>query len=509
MTRATLALVNRSLREDTRRALPYFGRMGLVGLILFFLITTTYRQQAFSFTAAGISFFRQVMFINFFFFTIVGLGYFASVITEEKEEGTLGLLRMTNLNPISILLGKSTSRLFGAFLLVLAQFPFTILARSLGGISFDQIAASYVCLLAYIFLLSNLALFFSVVSTRTVRAGLWTALALVAFFIFPPIFKGLLREQFGASPAFLDRIIESNALVRLIEILDTGFAGNPLAIQPISNVGLGLVLFLFSWLLFNPFNQHEKDPTPRRLTASSGSSISFFKAGRAWKPKAVLWKDLIVHRGGGFGILLKTLGLAFLAFVLFPVLVFGFGGSPTIEDFGAVMLSFGIPIFILEVLFSASRIFKQEIKWKTLSSLLLIPESTGYLLRQKLVAAFLGTLPVLGFIFVGCLIHAEDVIDVLDEEGFIAFFFYASCQLVLISVLVALLSIHLKWGALPLGLVITVIGNQIIFLPLAFAGMDGDSIYVCMAALGIAFLILSAALLPSISQGIEKAAARE
>ena len=54
-------------------------------------------------------------------------------MAEEKEEQTLGLLRMTGLSPLSILLGKSTSRLCGALLLLAAQFPFTIFAVTLGG----------------------------------------------------------------------------------------------------------------------------------------------------------------------------------------------------------------------------------------------------------------------------------------------------------------------------------------------------------------------------------------
>src|SRR5439155_21710329 len=112
--------------------------------------------------APGLRFFQAVVQINFFFITLAGVGYFASAITEEKEEMTLGLLRMTSLNPLSILLGKSTSRVFGAVLLLLAQFPFTLLAVSLGGVSVAQVMAVYCTLGAYVFLLSNVALFCSV-----------------------------------------------------------------------------------------------------------------------------------------------------------------------------------------------------------------------------------------------------------------------------------------------------------------------------------------------------------
>src|SRR6188508_1110713 len=131
MSSPLLALFARSLREDVRLKMTYFTRVGLVAVILLFLLSTT---DAFGWTnAPGLRFFGTVVFINFFFIVLAGFSYFASAITEEKEEMTLGLLRMTNLDPLSILLGKSTSRLIGALLLLVAQLPFTLLAISLGG----------------------------------------------------------------------------------------------------------------------------------------------------------------------------------------------------------------------------------------------------------------------------------------------------------------------------------------------------------------------------------------
>jgi ABC-type Na+ efflux pump permease subunit len=120
------------------------------------------------------------------------LSYFSSAITEEKEEMTLGLLRMTNLNPLSILLGKSTSRLCGALLLLAAQLPFTLLAVAFGGISTRQIMAAYCTLAAYILLLSNLALLFSVTARRTAAAAFFTGLMLFIYLVGYAILPGLL-----------------------------------------------------------------------------------------------------------------------------------------------------------------------------------------------------------------------------------------------------------------------------------------------------------------------------
>ena len=113
MNKGVLALFVRSMREDSRRMLPYAARVALVLLVLLVVSIT---QQVFRAGggAAGLNVFRGVTWLNFGCLTLIGLTYFASSITEEKEDGTLGLLRMTNLNPVSILLGKSTSRLIAA-----------------------------------------------------------------------------------------------------------------------------------------------------------------------------------------------------------------------------------------------------------------------------------------------------------------------------------------------------------------------------------------------------------
>ena len=82
-------------------------------------------------------------------------GFFATAITEEKEEGTLGLLKMAGISRVSILLGKSTSRLITAILLFLVQLPFTLLAITLGGVTLGQIFAAYWALLAYMLLVAH------------------------------------------------------------------------------------------------------------------------------------------------------------------------------------------------------------------------------------------------------------------------------------------------------------------------------------------------------------------
>ena len=98
---------------------------------------------------------------------------------------TLGLLRMAGIGPLALLSGKSIPRMFGAVLLLSSQFPFTLLAITLGGVTIHQVTATYYSLLSYTLLLANVALFCSVVSRRTSGAAFATAAA-IALFLFVP-----------------------------------------------------------------------------------------------------------------------------------------------------------------------------------------------------------------------------------------------------------------------------------------------------------------------------------
>src|SRR5436190_2075225 len=156
MTSPLLALMGRALREDVNDKRTYQTRVSVGVIILLALMMVSMASKWTS--ATGRTFFVIVVTLQTLTITLSGLTYFASAIAEEKEEQTLSLLRMTGLNPLAVVLGKSTSRLCGALMLLAAQLPFTIIAVTFGGISLRQIVATYCTLAAYTFLLCNIAL---------------------------------------------------------------------------------------------------------------------------------------------------------------------------------------------------------------------------------------------------------------------------------------------------------------------------------------------------------------
>ncbi len=447
------------MREDVRAKLTYFARSGLIIVILLFL-SFTQLQMGWS-NAPGLRFFQTVMTINCCFIVLAGLSYFSSAITEEKEEMTLGLLRMTNLNPLSILLGKSTSRVLGALLLLIAQFPFTLLAVSLGGVSVGQILACYCTLGAFIVFLSNLALLCSVVCRRSSAAAVLTALVLIVGFVIVPVvsFVTGLARRFGATVrdapwvTTLDTVAgwisEASPFKRLTEILRTGFAEGPWCWQIGSNLVLGAGCFLLAWAVFDVFCNEQAEAGPSRGALARSTSI--FRrtgAGRAWN-RALAWKDFYFVAGGKTAIAAKF-GLYILPFASMRFSPTRWGGPSDWDEIGGTMLGWMLAVLALEMAFAAARVFRIERQWKTLSSLATLPMSIRQIAYSKILGCLPTLIPAATYAALGALLVWPDLIRNLDTTGTNAFLFcaYALAQLLFFLHFVAWLSLWMKRGAL-------------------------------------------------------------
>ena len=178
MRAGTAAMFTRALRSDARHLRPHLFRMLFAGLILGSLVMA--HVQSLSLGAPGLFFFSNILWLNLALIVLAGVSFLSTAITEEKEEGTLGLLMLAGVSPLSMLLGKSSSRQFSTALLLVVQFPFALMAIVLGGVTFTQIVAGYIALAAFLALAANIGLLASVICRRSGNAGGLTLLALLA-----------------------------------------------------------------------------------------------------------------------------------------------------------------------------------------------------------------------------------------------------------------------------------------------------------------------------------------
>ncbi|WP_010583663.1 hypothetical protein [Schlesneria paludicola] len=454
-----LALLTRALRMDARQLRNHLFRLAFVGFIYLCLLTATFQSAMLG--APGLTFFSQIAWLNALFITCAGIGFFSSAITEEKEEDTIGLLQMAGLNHLGILFGKSTSRLIQVMLLLVVQFPFMLLAVTLGGVTTQQIIAAYVDLMAYTVLLANVALVSSVVFQRGGAAAAFTTLLMVLYGVIPKVaavelkdlqVTGWTKSIWWQSLVLtlLEWIQDSCVYYKLSDVMMTGFNEPFLTKQVISNVGVGVFCFGLAWLLFGPYvNSASQGNASRGAVLKSTTRMKFLSPGRCWTYPFV-WKDF-QFIGGGYLLLVGK----FMAYIsLFLVLMgvaeipsnsLGIGPSDVLPVYSVTLLAF----LVLESCVYASRIFHDEIRLQTMSSLLMLPRSIPYIGYSKAIGCALGLVPVLT-----CLVFAVSWLPQATTGRFIANAIDARFWAIVMSFLIflhliALLSLFLKWGALP------------------------------------------------------------
>ena len=477
--RGTLALLTRELRVQARAGRTYVLRGVLAGLILT-VLTFTYIGSARS-GAPGLALFGWVIFTNLAMVTLAAASYFATVITEEREQQTLGLLRMTDLNGISILLGKSATRVTTTITLLLVQFPFILLAITLGGVGVDQVVAAYAVLLAYTVGVGGVGLLLSILCRRSRNASAAMVLALLAFFIVPPAGLGLVALLVNnrtladggliasVAQACLEPVYAASPLGRLWEIFSVGImAGGPgpraaitfdivWTYQVRTNAAAGLACFALAWLAFEYLHRDElpdapggaKSPSKRRLARRRRSSR------RAWNA-ALVWKDF-QYIGGGVAGLIKRVVFYVVLVVAVSVLMGQFD-PVSIEQLGGIMLVTALIGIMLECALQAGHVFRDEIRWQTLSSIMILPTSVPRLAYAKIAGCLLSLIPAAALFCVGALLATEDLYRFVDEAVDEPWAWATLSIAVFFLHLVVFLSLYVKRGALALALGIMLIG---------------------------------------------------
>lgn len=500
--RGILALFFRSLRTESRSL-----RIHLLWFVLMIVIYFTLwivHETTTSFGAPGLYFFRCVMFLNAIFITLLGISFFSTVISEEKEEDTLGLMTMAGISPLGILLGKSTSRLFQVSLLLAIQYPFTLLAVTMGGLMPVQIASAYTALLSYTILLANVGLLCSV-ACRTNRnaSGLTTFwllgyLAVPAFAYSGMMYLRLEQEWTGKDPiefgilTALSWISKSTFITELIETTETGhqFRWSP---QNVGNALGGVICFFLSLLLFGfVAKEPSLETSSRGLVARRTSKrLSMFSAGRTWGA-ALVWKDFFFTAGGWAGLVIRFLlygGLYGLCYAANRPWYMNPGGMIRFEDVTYGFQAFAHPLLAIDVALCASRVFHDEIRGQTLSSLLMLPESIPALVYSKIFGCAIATLPGFLAIAMSLVLPGGTAFFELFTEPV---FWWWLMNLVLLVHLTALYSLYLRSGAFVLALG-TMIGTMIMtgfFLTLMAigGGSDGTQFLLGLAAVGLGVL---------------------
>ena len=211
-----LSLAWREARAAARKRRVYFTRT-LVAAICFLAIPL--RLRDFGPTASGREVFETMSWLAFAYCLFAGVLRSCDTLAEEKREGTLGLLLLTDLRPGSILLGKFLSASASTFFGLLAILPLLGIPILLGGVTKDQFLRVSLNLITTLFLSIAWGFLISAMARKHL------ATMLLGFFL-PTFFAGIITAlAFKLAIAYDDAValafgLVSPALTQLVALED-------------------------------------------------------------------------------------------------------------------------------------------------------------------------------------------------------------------------------------------------------------------------------------------------
>lgn len=399
--RAT-AFLARSVRQESRLISHHVMRGGLAALILAMVFLQLTTSSLFG--AAGSRLAHSIVEASYWFLTLVGLLYFSVAITEEKEEETLPLLRMTGVSNFALLIGKSVPRLAIVILFLLVATPFLILSITMGGVVTVQLWLCVMGLICYALLLSQVGLLASTVC-YTSRGAF--SLSTTLWLLFELGYLVLLLIGYGWTeygwPAFGEWFTEASSWLRERTLMNTlgGYLladrGDPMwGPQMTFHLLAAVACFLLSWSLFEPCNSKAigqgiaaQEPFQWRQLFRRAKATSRTAPRRAIDP-AMAWKSWRFLVGGWSWFFGRLFGLPMGCIVLTTVVAIMIDEAPEPEAFAGVLMTVGVAAFLVELARSLGRVLNDEVYQQTVSSLCMIPKSTDSIVWM-LVA---GSLPI-------------------------------------------------------------------------------------------------------------------
>lgn len=179
-----LPIIGRELRVAARRKFTYWGRFSAAALALalfgmMMIIARASQGMAFR---HGQEMFMVMKWFCFIYSSIAGLFLTADCLSEEKREGTLGLLFLTDLRGYDIVLGKLISQSAQSSYWLIAVFPVLAISLMLGGVEGSEFARGMLLVCNTTFFMLCLGMLASSMSREGIKA-LNLTLLLTLFFL--------------------------------------------------------------------------------------------------------------------------------------------------------------------------------------------------------------------------------------------------------------------------------------------------------------------------------------
>jgi ABC-type Na+ efflux pump permease subunit len=207
-----LPIVTRELRVASRRRATYWSRCLSATVAIGILALLSIEVAQVSPRSLGPVLFTTLAGLFGLVAAVAGVRYTADCLSEEKREGTLGLLFLTDLRGFDVVLGKLTATSINALYGLLAILPILAVAFLLGGISLAQFGRVALVLLNTLFISLSAGLVVSSLVRDARIAMSSTFLTLLLLFVGLP-----------ALSAFLARTTQSSGTAAALLLPSTGY----------------------------------------------------------------------------------------------------------------------------------------------------------------------------------------------------------------------------------------------------------------------------------------------
>ena len=193
-----LPIVDRELRVASRQRGTYYTRFGSVlaavaigGWIMLMPWMRTPQKL-------GMALFIALSLITFLFSIMVGVRTTADCISEEKREGTLGLLFLTDLKGFDIVLGKMAATSLNSFYGMIAVFPVMAISILAGGVTGGELWRVSLAAVNNVFFSLSVGMFCSAISRDERKSMAAVFVILLAFCVILPIAGALIADAQNA-----------------------------------------------------------------------------------------------------------------------------------------------------------------------------------------------------------------------------------------------------------------------------------------------------------------------
>jgi ABC-type transport system involved in cytochrome c biogenesis permease component len=213
-----LPIAARELRVAARRRATYRTRFWAV----FFAVAAftweflTLSRARIPSTMHGRILFTTISGLAFVYCLFIGARATADCLSEEKREGTLGLLFLTDLKGYDVVFGKLVANSLNAFYGLVAVFPIIAICWLLGGVSFQQFSETVLVLVTTLFFSLSAGIFVSTYN-RLERVAMFFTILLILACTFGPVLLGfVLSTSFGVSDTNIFAVMFTPAMSLLV-----------------------------------------------------------------------------------------------------------------------------------------------------------------------------------------------------------------------------------------------------------------------------------------------------